>query len=352
MNCHVCSTKNTEFLNYTNYKLYYCPCCFHIQCQNFVKKNKNYNFQTNDEKIFLNDKIKKNIFLNSLHSKHFDILNISEISIDIEVNATEVNRNVTINNINEKNINDKISKKLKESYNSFDIIIDLNILDYSNNPNQILKNYEHLCNNETIIYINTKKSPLINFDFPRYHNQISFFNINSMKYLCSQNNLIVNNVYKENDNILFEISKMQKKDTNMIKELLNEIEYEIYDDEIYKKYNYYFTIYKNKFHNILLKHKFNNFQIIGYGNSLLSDILLNEFNDNSLIDHFINKTNETINDEMLLKCQLDNCKKTLFVIFDYMNYDEIVNRISNLNLPKYTYFFNIYPFQIIFFNHY
>lgn len=207
------------------------------------------------------------------------------------------------------------------------------------NINQLINPNEIFNNCQKTIYIKCIMMGdyfIINDIFPYYY-QKSYFTTNSLYYLCNKHNYKIVNISMRNEHTyVFELSKSASDHNKILFDMLyKNLCNELYCQETFNNYNLKFQIYKNKIHNILLKHKLYNFNIIGYGGSFLSNVLLNEFNDKSLIRRFT-KTNPP---------QVD--KNLLFVILDYKNYNKITNKIKNFtNLPKYTFSLNIYPIKI------
>lgn len=251
----------------------------------------------------------------------------------------------------------------KYGKNSFDIIIAQNVFAHINYPNEFLKMCSELLSIDGKLYIQTSQANMIlNNEFDTaYHEHISFFNTNSMKILCYNQNLVLYNTSKvdiHGTSYLFEIHKQNNYEYgNTITTLYEEIDKELYNINTYIEYPLKCNIYKNNFSNILLEYKLKKYKIIGFGSTAKSNTLLNYCKfDNTIIDYIIDEnilkhglltpgSNILITDIDVLK-NLDENENYLIIILAWNFYNEILDKILEIiNINNFD-ILNINPLKI------
>ena len=86
--------------------------------------------------------------------------------------------------------------------------------------------------------------------------QVSFFSTNSLKLLCDKNGVCLNHVTISDNVCKFCISKNEAdKNGSITKQLLYEIEKDLYSENAYIKYTSKYIILKNTIQNCLLIQK-------------------------------------------------------------------------------------------------
>lgn len=248
--------------------------------------------------------------------------------------------------------------KLKTKYHHFDIIIAQNVFAHIDNPNEFLKLTKQLMNSQSMLFIQTSQKNMIkNGEFDTaYHEHLSFFNTNSMNLLCKQTELLLNKSTEVNihgNSYLFEILNNTKNtiDYNINDQLSNEIIDNLYSIEFYEKYAMNCIMYKNIFHNYILQYKLQNKNIIGYGSTAKSNVLLNFCNISNEIDWIIDENPlkqglYTPGSNILIK-SIDSLKEitngTVIVIFAWNFFNEVKDKI--LKYTKNVIILNINPLQ-------
>ena len=331
--CRICKTYTSPLLNlgdqplantyhYANeilqkypLELQVCPNCFHIQINSVVKPEKlfeNYLYlsgtsetlQTYFRDFAMYSLMRLGCITSDKNKKIIKILDIAcndASQLDAFLKVQEYYPDhcefIRVGVDPAENIFNKISKhkphdiyceyfsqntvnKLKTKYGHFDIIIAQNVFAHIDNPNEFLNFCKQLTLKDSLILIQTsQKNMIINGEFDTaYHEHLSFFNTNSMKYLCQTNNMILNRVDEtpiHGTSYLFEVTSTQTIDNNVSEILYNEMINGLYSEETYKSYVYSCSKYKSDFHSKLLDYKIRNKKIIGFGSTAKSNVLLN-----------------------------------------------------------------------------
>jgi nucleoside-diphosphate-sugar epimerase/2-polyprenyl-3-methyl-5-hydroxy-6-metoxy-1,4-benzoquinol methylase len=382
-----------EILNNYPLQLHYCTSCFHVQLNCTVNPDilfKNYLYvsgTSNTGKEYFYNFAKKSIqrlkdtgkLVNELKVLDIACNDGSQLDAYIQV-AQELDlKIVTVGVDPASNLHQTSSSKghdvhcaffdlstsntLLEMYGSFDIIVAQNVFAHVDYPSDFLGYCKTLSTNSTIIYIQTSQATMIQkgeWD-TAYHEHLSFFNTNSMKYLCTKNGLTLNSVELVNihgTSYLFEITFETTDDCNVPDALYREIENDLYTVETYINYGLKCKLNKNNIHNKLLQYKLDGYNIIGFGSTAKSNTLLNYCGINTSIIDFIvdeNKlkcglltpgTNIEIVDKSFLQ-YLNPNKKYVIVVFAWNFFEEIFSKIrdsvdNNLNIVV----LNINPLQV------
>jgi nucleoside-diphosphate-sugar epimerase/SAM-dependent methyltransferase len=241
-----------------------------------------------------------------------------------------------------------VVRQLQETYHTFDVVLAQNVFAHIDYPSKFLGLCKDLTDSHSLVYIQTSQANMIrNSEFDTaYHEHLSFFNTNSMKLLCDNNDLCLNRVDLvpiHGTSYVFEILHQKTADSNVVDFLYAELENGLYDTETYKGYNWKCLMYKNAFHNMILEYKTKGYNIIGYGSTAKSNTLLNFCKiDNSLIDCIVDEnelkqglltpgSNIPIVDSSVLEQTTGNA---VVVVFAWNFFDEINNKIKSIMKPS------------------
>lgn len=288
--------------------LQYCPICFHVQLNCIVNATKLF------KKSYNNNNNHKN---NTLQNNFNNILIGSSLQNSNKVVTVGIDF-----------FNKDVVEKLKNTYGKFDIITSSYI-----DTNTFLNFCKILMKPESTLYIQTNMIYKKEFNTV-YHENLDYFNSNSMNLLCNNNGLYLNNITEN----AFEIGKTKAKDLNSIQVIVKEYEDGLYDERIYEKYNLLYLQYCNRFQNELLELKLNNYEVIGFGSTPNSNTLFNFVGITSLLIQFIIDeniikqnlhtpgTNIFITDTTCLKTNLT--RNTVILVIEWENYNIIKNKIK------------------------
>jgi 2-polyprenyl-3-methyl-5-hydroxy-6-metoxy-1,4-benzoquinol methylase len=233
--------------------------------------------------------------------------------------------------------------KLKEKYGNFDIIIAANVFAHIDYPNDFLKFMKQIMVDTSSLYIQTsQKNMIIENQFDTiYHEHLSFFNTNSMKYVCEHNGLFLNHVqenYIHGTSYIFEINTYLSSDRNVDNFIMAETKLGLYNIETYEKYRNSCLLYKYKLKQKLIEYKIKKQNIIAYGSTAKSMTVFNFCGiDCSFIDSMIDEnpmkvglftpgSNIQVTDLNTLTTIQAN---TVIIITAWNFYDEIKNKIIN-----------------------
>lgn len=405
--CRVCDNKTTSLLNlgvqplannYVKYHntldynplhiniedryplhLQYCEKCFHVQLDCVVdpdKLFKNYIYLSGTSKTlkeYFNHFAKNTLewCVTDTNVKVLDIAcndgsqldafkeilgdNVKTVGVDPAIN---IYNNISIHK-KEHDIycdffNENVTRKLKEKYNEFDIIIAQNVFAHTDKVHDFLQSCKNIMNTNSKLYIQTsQKNMIIENEFDTaYSEHLSFFNTNSMKILCEKNGLFLNNVMEETihgSSYIFEITKTLSKNSNVLDTLMKEFCSGLYNKSTYVNYKLKCLKYKNELHNKLIEYKLQGKTIVGFGSTAKVQVCLNFVKiDNDIIDYIIDEnvfkqnlftpgTNILVTDINSLKT-ID--KDTVILITAWNFYNEIVEKIK-LKLKEYNITFPI-----------
>ena len=291
LNSHPFNSKYTKYCNFLDYNplhinnesnyplhLYYCINCYHIQ----LDYNIPHEYIENIENSF----ISKEIVI-------YFILRLYNLNLNVNFDKINILHVGTKNNIIELLLNDINLHTNITSCITFDCLdlkknstFDIIILENHCNMNNI----KYLMNENSILFIN---SPILlntrnNVNIIS-HDNLNYYNTNSMNLICAKNNLILNSVV---NNSIFEITLRKTADSNIIQSLFNEEKLGFYINKTYLNYELNILNYKNNFHNKLIGYKLENKRILGIGSN--SNTLLNMCNINyNIIDYIINTDTDT-----------------------------------------------------------
>ena len=401
-NCCVCSTITKSLLdlgtqplanNYNIKKdtyeeffplhLHLCPNCFHTQLNCIVKPDKlfkNYLYVSGTSKT-LNEffdyfalnvlqkisKSNKNIKILEIACNDGSQLdafkkcnpNIITVGVDPAENIYKDFSSKKSHDIFCEFFGEKTVDKLKVKYGTFDIIVAQNVFAHIDYPDNFLNYVSKLMNDTTQLYIQTsQKNMILEHQFDTiYHEHLSFFNTNSIKILCEQNKLILNNIDEHQihgTSYIFNISKQPLDISNTKLVLEEETKKGLYNLETYDTYRIKCFKYKCDLNSMIYQYKIDKKSIISFGSTAKSMTVFNFCGiNNTYIDYMI--------DENPLKCglytpcskiqlhsieYLKNIKKDTVILITAWNfYDEIkikiINLLNNFNIKSKIILLNI-----------
>jgi len=389
--CRVCESKNLlTILNLNNQpppnrlddlfwellnvplKLNLCTNCYHLQLESVLNPiilYKNYSYlsgTSNTMKIYFNNFVKS---LNIINKTVLDIACNDCALLDCfkefnnDTYGIDPAENI-VKNINNHKIYCGFFNKDAVNYFKikFDIITAFNVFAHVDDIYDFLNNLYLISHEKTDIYIQTSQCNMIqNNEFDTiYHEHLSFFNINSMKYCLNKLNFILYDIKIVNvhgSSYLFYI-----KHKNNFKELENVNNRLIYENNtgIYKLdtyFNYSNNIYKWKIELInLLKNKN---KLVGVGASAKGITILNFIkdellNNNIIIEYIIDenklKIGKRINSIKINICDFNKIKEIddtiYFILFAWNFKDELINKINKIRTNNI--FINLFPLNFIY----
>ena len=348
-----------------------CINCFHLQLNgvlNPIIMYKNYSYlsgTSNTMKEYFNTFVKS---LNVTNKKILDIACNDCALLDCfkelnnETYGIDPAENI-VRNINNHNIycgffnNDAI----KYFNNKFDIITAFNVFAHVDDIYDFLNNLYLISDNSTDIYIQTSQCNMIqNNEFDTiYHEHLSFFNINSMKYCLEKCNFMlydINIVDVHGSSYLFHIKQNNNKllnDYNINERLLFEKNTGIYKIETYFKYSKNIYTWKNNLIEILKNKK----NLVGIGasakgitilNFIKNDLIINNIIIDYIIDENKLKIGKKINSIDINIYEFNKIKETndtiYFILFAWNFKDELITKINNIR--DNNIFINLFPLYI------
>jgi len=243
----------------------------------------------------------------------------------------------------------------------FDVITAFNVFAHVDDIYDFLSNLYLISDDKTDIYIQTSQCNMIqNNEFDTvYHEHLSFFNVNSMKYCLNKLNFILYDIKIVNVHglsYLFHIK--QKNNLKELKNVNNRLIYEnntgIYNLDTY--FNYSENIYKWKIELIkLLKNKS---KLVGVGASAKGITILNFIkddilNNNIIIEYIIDenklKIGKKINSVKIEICDFNKITEiegtVYFILFAWNFKDELIDKINKIR--KNNVFINLFPLSLI-----
>lgn len=237
----------------------------------------------------------------------------------------------------------ELGESLKSIYGDFHIIIAQNVFSHVDSPGKFLDGCIKLMNDDSIVYIQTSQAKMIeNREWDTaYHEHLSFFNSNSINELCKARGVCLNRVDLtpiRGTSYVFEITKKITEDSNTIDVIYNELERGLYDEQTYTSYAYKCNIYKNDFHNKLLKYKLDGYNIIAFGSTAKLNTLLNSISvDNTVIDFIVDENplkqgllTPGSNIPVVPSSFLSTIRDKTVIIVSAWNYNETREKITGL----------------------
>lgn len=269
-------------------ELTYCDFCFHLQLKHTI--NINYenilpiidrSYYEEFSKMIINTNITSVLDISCYDGSQLDSCKkIKEniITVGIEQNKNLYDLSSRQNDIYIGDL-ENTYKEISNKYNKFDIIICHDLLSKVNNPKRVLEICKLFMHDNTNLYITTPRANMINngeIDIV-YHQNLSFFNTNSIKILCDNVDLFLYRVTKTNRNYTFIVKRLKIIDHayNVTDTLLDEINNNVYDNMNLVDYLLKCNLYKSKLEYLLLKYKLRGYNIIGYESTYEFNNLLN-----------------------------------------------------------------------------
>jgi SAM-dependent methyltransferase len=352
--CNLCGDKNISKV----YKDFYgCGYCFHINKKSETIKNKldiKYDFDiTEFHKYVLEEidsidvseyiKTKRNfnvlvindrntVLIDSIKGKLLNKMskyNIKTVSLSSYYN----NSFFSAHNHNKYNLSNYTTDMLENEYGTFDVIVLNDALNWCNNINEVISCCKRLMNRSTSLFSVNLHSYLLYstslFALNKFTNNI--FNTNSLKTLCDKNDLCLQNSEIIQDHWI--ISKIDTKrqpnvSKGVVEVLYEEITHGMYDQQSFDLIRNYWSQYTDIIQQTLSKYKNLGFNII-----ILNNLRVDLFYIDLDYDIYI----ETINVSQLTETQ----SKTLVVILDYKNIENIQSEIKSLSNVKTWLIFDI-----------
>jgi hypothetical protein len=352
--CIICNNTIIDFLdlsnnyfNLSNINLKLCNNCFHIQSKLENKTNSKYNY-----KNFNTNNCLFNLICNKIDSKIFQnpikILNLNDINTNILDNIYTKYKYKYIKTVSlselfypsffskhtclKGDLTDWSYEYLKNNFETFDIIILNTTLSFNNNINDILFKCKLLSHENTRIF--STHYDILNiyshvFILNLNNNIKNIFSTNSLNRLCENNKLLLQNKHKTNKNtsenliniLIYEIclpKHKHDKSSSIIEELCNDMELNLYDENIYQSISKNLHLNYTLFNDIIMKYHSQNYNIV------FLDQTDKKFESN--INIITNLNNLNIND------------KYLFITFDYENFQTIYIKLKSY---KYEYDVNL-----------
>jgi hypothetical protein len=287
-NCIVCNQTTSVFFNIgelpiddyyheiddisdtRDISLYYCPNCFHIQA-NGTGKNIDLSFDKQFLYNFATYSLTRLGFFNH-HQSDFKeneqvrilIIDGSNSGIDEAYKYIENQWGVKFS-LHVSTLKD-FDQLLISSAETFDIIVCFNF-DHIVQIHETIGLLKHLLNKDGLLFLQSKSniySLRSLFNGINCH-RVSYFSINSMKKLCTDNDLYLNHIIDiESHYCVYEIAN-RIYDSHLNELLYKDVTLGIYSDEYYTHFNLRLEMFKNSLQNKLYQHKLMNKIIVGYG---------------------------------------------------------------------------------------
>lgn len=288
--------KNVSLDNYP-LKLMLCSYCFHLQLSIVVSPDilfKNYIYvsgTSNTSKKYFSDFCEIVLKNNEMKTKNvldiacndgsqldpFKKKNYNTYGVDPAKNLYEIS-NKKGHNI----ICDYWNKEVSEKFNKidFDIIIAQNVFAHVDDIYDFLNSCKNVMNNNTSLYIQTSQANIVEtnqFDTV-YHEHLSFFSTNSMKYAVENVGMYINNIDISSihgGSYVFKINKYKDENSNVDKFIENETENGRYNLNSYIKYKNNCLNFRNNIKKMLEDLVNEGYKLIGFGAAAKANTLLN-----------------------------------------------------------------------------
>ena len=244
--------------------------------------------------------------------------------------------------------NEKVANNINSKYTNIDVILAQNVLAHTHDVNEFIKSCKVIMNPETKLFIQVSQANMVRdnqFDTV-YHEHLSFFNINSMNYLINKHDLYINKITKPSIHgvsYLFEISKFNDNNSNLIELLEEEKNIGLNDGN---KYNIYSNICKKRameFKMAIYEYIKKGYTIVGYGASAKGNTLLNYLKLSDEIEFIVDDNNNKHNlltpGSNILVCDkksLINYEKLAILMITWNFKDEIIKKIQGVRGDKIT----------------
>jgi hypothetical protein len=379
--CRVCKSKNIfevldlktqpppnrlsdvyyKFLSFP-LKLNCCQDCTHLQLEGFINPIimfRNYTYLSGVTKT-MNDYFKS--FVSSLDKNK----NIDKKVLDIACNdgclldyfkingyktygidpAENLVKNIKNHNVICGFFNEETISKINDNI-PFNVITAFNVFAHLDDIYDFMINIEKISDENTDIYIQTSQCDMIkNNEFDTiYHEHLSFFTLSSMIKFLSKTNFYLYDlkiVPVHGNSYLFHIKKEKVNYTN--DNIIKRLDYEFYDNLIYKKYKENII---NWIEQLITNLKKNNNKIVGVGASAKGITIINYIYDrlienNIVIDCIIDENELKINKKIdAINLQINEFKyienietPITFILFAWNFEKELKEKINKLRKDK------------------
>jgi|TARA_B110000285_G_scaffold151746_1_gene169419 nucleoside-diphosphate-sugar epimerase/2-polyprenyl-3-methyl-5-hydroxy-6-metoxy-1,4-benzoquinol methylase len=364
---------NSLHNNLTNCEMYplnlmVCQNCFHLQLEHVISPNilyKNYIYESGTSDTLLNYFNNLFIKINNLIQKtgkktiievacndgsqldFFKKGGWNTVGIDPAENLAEIsgiNHDIYCDFLNEN-----ITTIINEKYKNIDVILCQNVFAHTNNINEFISACKICMNDNTRLFIQVSQANLVrdNQYDTVYHEHLSFFNINSMKYIVEKFGLFINNIEKppiHGTSYLFEICKIKNEESNLLEMLEEENSIGLTNINTYYKYAETCKEKSMKFKINILKYILEGYTIIGYGASAKGNTILNYMKiTNNEVKYIVDdqKTKQglyTPGSNILIcdKSKLLEFDKVAVLMITWNFKDEIIKKVNEVRGEKET----------------
>ena len=263
IDCIVCGSNTTRIFEYKDKQIAYCEYCFHLMnsCgdNNHLEVHSSFTL----EHSFLTHRPGRTLLVTS----------------DEHMCNTQCPSDFTIIEYTKL-----LSKCIETLSGTYDIIIVPFVLNVILTPNTLLQSIIQYMSNtsEVYVYLHHFTSPEERIVSLLNNPICSDFTTNSLKRLCNQNGLELDSIsFRDSfqNYTIFKISKTLSIGSNVVSQLVDELETNIYNIEYYNKWRYHLAIFRNLLENTMLQFLCQNFTIVDCG----SDRWVNLFSLNNLV---------------------------------------------------------------------
>jgi nucleoside-diphosphate-sugar epimerase len=244
--------------------------------------------------------------------------------------------------------NEKVANNINSKYSNIDVILAQNVLAHTHDVNEFIKSCKIIMNDQTKLFIQVSQANMVRdnqFDTV-YHEHLSFFNINSMNYLIRKHDMYINKITKPNIHgisYLFEISKVNDNNSNLIELLEEEKNIGLNDVNKYKIYSNVCRKRAMEFKATIYEYIKKGYTIVGYGASAKGNTLLNYLKLSNeielIVDDNINKQNLLTPGSNILVCDKNSLviyEKLAILMITWNFKDEIIKKVQGIRGNKTT----------------
>ena len=221
------------------------------------------------------------------------------VAVDASIFMTKITKKKKIKSLN-LIFDNKSANKIKNKFGLFDLVIANNVVHHSSNPDNFIKGIKKILNkNATFVFEVPYWLTMVknkNFD-QVYHEHTTHFNVKSLNYLCSKNNLEIKNIEftKNHGSSLRVFSKLSNKpkiNKQSIKLIKNENKHKIFSPKTYKIIEKELHKRKLNFLIKLIKFKLKGYKIIGIGAAAKANTFINLLGLNKFLIDYVTDVSE------------------------------------------------------------
>ncbi len=221
------------------------------------------------------------------------------VAVDASIFMTKITKKKKIKSLN-LIFDNKSANKIKNKFGLFDLVIANNVVHHSSNPDNFIKGIKKILNkNATFIFEVPYWLTMVknkNFD-QVYHEHTTHFNVKSLNFLCSKNNLEIRHIEftKNHGSSLRVFSKFSNKpkiNKQSIKLIKNENKHKIYSPKTYKIIEKELHKRKLNFLIKLIKFKLKGYKIIGIGAAAKANTFINLLGLNKFLIDYVTDVSE------------------------------------------------------------